>query len=147
MPEKTTKSFVARAKDARWTKGGLRSYFAYRDLGIQDASKGKVLAHVIRADQPCQGPMGYHSHALDFQMVYMLRGWARVYLEDIGEIRVEAGDMWYQAPGVKHELLEYSDDWEVIEITTPADFATTDFPAPDFSAKDAAARAKGPSGA
>ena len=91
--------------------------------------------------------MGYHSHALDFQMVYMLRGWARVYLEDIGEIRVEAGDMWYQAPGVKHELLEYSDDWEVIEITTPADFATTDFPAPDFSAKDAAARAKGPSGA
>ena len=126
MAEKTTKSFAVREKDARWAKGGLRSYFAYRDLGIKDATDGKVLAHVIRADQPCDRPMGYHSHALDFQMVYMLKGWARVYMEDIGEIRVEAGDMWYQAPGVKHELLEYSDDWEVIEITTPADFSTKD---------------------
>ena len=76
--EKTTKSFAARAKEASWAKGGLRSYFAYRDLGIKDATNGKVLAHVIRADQPCDGPMGYHSHALDFQMVYMLKGWARV---------------------------------------------------------------------
>ena len=70
--------------------------------------------------------MGYHSHTLDFQLVYQVKGWARVYLEDIGEIRVEAGDAWYQAPGVKHELLEYSDDWEVVEITLPADFSTQD---------------------
>ena len=117
-------SFAARATDARWERGGLRPYFAYRDLGINDATKGEVLAQVIRADRPCEGPMGYHSHALDFQMVYMLKGWARVYLEDIGEIRVEQGDLWYQAPGVKHELLEYSDDWKVLEITMPADFVT-----------------------
>ena len=39
---------------------------------------------------------------------------------------MEAGDAWYQAPGVKHELLEYSDDWEVVEITLPADFSTQD---------------------
>ena len=126
MAEKRTKSFAAHTKDTHWVKGGLRSYFAYRDLGIKDATEGKVLAHVIRADQPCEGPMGYHSHILDFQLVYMLKGWARVYLEDIGEIRVEEGDAWYQAPGVKHELLEYSEDWEVLEITMPADFPTGD---------------------
>ena len=126
MAEKRTKSFAAHAKDAHWAKGGLRSYFAYRDLGIKDATEGKVLAHVIRPDQPCEGPMGYHSHILDFQLVYMLKGWARVYLEDIGEIRVEEGDAWYQAPGVKHEVLEYSEDWEVLEITMPADFPTRD---------------------
>ncbi len=61
-------------------------------------------------------------------MVYLLKGWARIHLEDAGEIRVEAGDAWYQAPGVRHEVLEYSDDWEVIEITMPADFATTEEP-------------------
>ena len=72
--------------------------------------------------------MGRHSHSLDFQMVYLLKGWARIDLEDAGEIRVEAGDAWYQAPGVRHEVLEYSDDWEVIEITMPADFATTEEP-------------------
>lgn len=123
MAKKRDSSFVSRAQRAQWTKG-LRSYFSYRDLGINKATDGKVLAQVIRAEQQCDGPMGYHSHKLDFQMVYMLKGWAKVYLEDIGEIRVEAGDIWYQAPEVKHELLEYSDDWEVIEITLPADFAT-----------------------
>ena len=126
MAENKAKSFAAHLTDAHWTKGGLRSYFAYRDLGVKDATDGKVLAHVIRAEQPCDGPMGYHSHTLDFQMVYQVKGWARVYLEDIGEIRVEAGDVWYQAPGVRHELLEYSDDWEVVEITMPADFSTQD---------------------
>lgn len=124
MIGKTTKTFASHAKDAHWNKDGLRPYFAYRDLGIKDATGGKVLAHVIRADQSCEGPMGYHSHALDFQMVYMLRGWARLYFEDIGEIRVEAGDAWYQPPGIKHEVLEYSDDFEVIELTMPSDFAT-----------------------
>ena len=69
---------------------------------------------------------GYHSHDLDFQMAYMIRGWARLYFEDVGEIRVEAGDAWYQPPGIKHEVLEYSDDWEVVEITMPADFDTHD---------------------
>ena len=126
MSDNSVKSFAAHATDARWTKGGLRSYFAYRDLGVKHATDGKVPAHVIRAEQPCDGPMGYHSHTLDFQMVYQVKGWARVYLEDIGEIRVEAGDAWYQAPGVRHELLEYSDDWEVVEITMPADFSTQD---------------------
>lgn len=126
MVEDKATSFSARAINASWARGGLRPYFAYRDLGIKEATSGEVLAQVIRADRPCEGPMGYHSHALDFQMVYMLKGWARVYLEDIGEIRVESGDMWYQAPGVKHEVLEYSDDWEVLEITMPADFATKD---------------------
>ena len=112
-------------KSAEW-KTGLRSYFEYRDLGIVEASKGQVLAHVIRAKEPCSGPGGYHTHDLEFQMNYLIRGWARVDLETIGEIRVEAGDAWYQPPNVKHELLEYSEDFEVLEITMPADFETRD---------------------
>ena len=128
MAEERLKSFAAYAKGACWSREGLRPYFVYRDLGIKDVTRGKVLAHVIRADRPCEGSMGCHSHSLDFQMVYMLKGWARIYLEAAGEIRVEAGDAWYQAPGVRHEVLEYSDDWEVIEITMPADFATTEEP-------------------
>lgn len=125
MTGKTTKAFASHAKGAQWEKG-LRPYFVYRDLGIQDATEGKVLAHVIRADQSCEGPMGYHSHALNFQMNYLLKGWARLDFEDIGEVRVEAGDAWYQPPGIKHEVLEYSDDFEVIEITMPAEFPTQD---------------------
>ena len=124
MTHRTTGSFAARSRDAVWT-ADLRPYFRYRDLGIKDATGGKVLAHVIRSEQPCEGPMGLHSHDLEFQMVYLTKGWARLYFEDIGEIRVEAGDAWYQPPRIRHEVLEYSDDWEVIEITMPADFETT----------------------
>ena len=42
-------AFVAtHAKDAHFERG-LRSFFEYRDLGIKDATQGKVVAHVIRA--------------------------------------------------------------------------------------------------
>ena len=75
MSRKKVKSFAAHAKDARWAQEGLRPYFTYRDLGIKDATEGKVLAHIIRAHQPCTGPLGYHSHDLDFQMVYLINGW------------------------------------------------------------------------
>ena len=126
METKQIDAFAAHAKDADWVKDGLRPYFRYRDLGITDATQGRVLAQVIKAAEPCKGPMGCHSHVLEFQMAYMLKGWARMYFEGVGEMRVEAGDAWYQPPGVKHELLEYSDDWEVIEITMPAEFETKD---------------------
>jgi hypothetical protein len=46
---------IAKAKGAEW-QVGLRPYFAYRDLGMAAATEGKVLAHVIRARQPSDGP-------------------------------------------------------------------------------------------
>lgn len=118
----TTTSFH---KSSKW-KAGLRSYFQYRDLGFVEATNGKVLAHVIRAVEPCSGPGGYHSHDVEFQMNYVLRGWTRVEFDDVGEVRFEAGDSWYQGPNIKHEVLEFSDDFEVLEIVMPAEFATAD---------------------
>ena len=50
MSEKTTGAFASHIKDANWAEG-LRPYFLYRDLGINTATDGKVLAHVIRANQ------------------------------------------------------------------------------------------------
>ena len=128
MADEKVSAFAAHARDAKWVKDkdGLRPYFRYRDLGIKDATEGRVLAHIIRAAQPCPGTMGYHSHRLDFQMAYLIKGWARIYFEHIGEIRVDAGDAWYQPPGVNHEVLEFSDDFEVMEITMPAEFDTHD---------------------
>ena len=118
----TTMSFH---KTAEW-KTGLRTYFKYRDLGIVEATKGKVLAHVIRATESSSEPGGYHTHSLEFQMNYVLRGWTRVEFEDVGEVRFEAGDSWCQPPDIKHEVLEFSEDFEVIEICMPADFPTRD---------------------
>jgi quercetin dioxygenase-like cupin family protein len=115
---------IAKAKGARW-RVGLRPHFAYRDLGIERATEGKVLAQVIRARQPCEGPGDEHTHTLDFQMVYILRGWMKTWFEGEGERTLEAGDCMYQRPGIAHRVLGYSDDLEVLEITIPADFETT----------------------
>ena len=81
MGTKQIDAFAAHAKDADWIKDGLRPYFRYRDLGIKNATQGRVLAQVIKAAEPCKGAMGYHSHVLEFQMAYMLKGWARMYFE------------------------------------------------------------------
>ena len=53
-----------------------------------------------------------------------VKGWARVHFEGIGEVRFEAGSCMYQQPSIHHRVLEYSDDYTVIEITMPADFET-----------------------
>lgn len=115
---------VSHEKSAKWDEG-LREYFAYRDLGMVGPTGGRVRAHVIRpVGAPRVPGSDLHYHVLDFQMVYVLKGWARVHFEGVGEVRFEEGSCMYQEPGIHHRVLEYSDDYTVIEITMPADFET-----------------------
>ncbi len=114
---------IAKAKGATW-RVGLRPHFEYRDLRIDHATEGKVLAQVIRARLPSEGPGDEHVHELDFQMVYILKGWMKTRFEGVGERTLETGDCMYQRPGIHHRVLDYSDDLEVLEITIPADFET-----------------------
>jgi quercetin dioxygenase-like cupin family protein len=103
---------------------GLRAFFAYRDLGVRAASGGAFGAHVIRA-VPGEGHAPeWHTHDLAFQMVYVLRGWVEFEYEDIGMVRLEAGSSVYQPPGVRHREVRHSDDLEMLEITSPAEFVT-----------------------
>jgi quercetin dioxygenase-like cupin family protein len=115
---------VSHERDAKWDEG-LREFFAYRDLGMVGPTGGRLRAHVVRPVGKSPGPGDLHYHTLDFQMVYVLKGWARVQFEGVGEVRFEAGSCMYQEPGIHHRVLEYSDDYTVIEITLPADFPTT----------------------
>jgi len=117
---------VSRGKDAVFESDGLRTFFEYRDLGIGKATGGKYFAHVIRARQPCSDGTGRHYHELDFQMVYVLKGWVEFHYEGQGHVRLEAGDSVLQPPGIRHELTTCSDDLELIEITSPQDFGTVD---------------------
>ncbi|HYZ31354.1 MAG TPA: cupin domain-containing protein [Crenalkalicoccus sp.] len=103
---------------------GLRPFFAYRDLGLKQATGGGFGAHVIRAVPGRQVEPHWHAHDLAFQLVYVLRGWVRFEYADVGEVLLQAGDAVYQPPRVCHRELEHSDDLELIEITSPAEFAT-----------------------
>jgi quercetin dioxygenase-like cupin family protein len=105
---------------------GLRPYSAYRDLGIAPATGGMVQAHVIRMTKPFSAAEVAipHYHDVDFQMVYVLKGWFRSEFEGEGAHTFYAGSCWIQPPGIKHTVLGYSDDCELLEIVLPADFET-----------------------
>ena len=68
---------------------------------------------------------GWHRHEADFQIVIMLKGWARFMYED-KETLVQAGDCVHQRPGIRHYLFDYSPDMEYLEIVSPADFKSVD---------------------
>ncbi len=121
----TGRTRVSHAEGANFDTG-LRAFFAYRDLGIAEASGGSVRAHVIRAVPGKHAEPRWHRHHLDFQMVFVTRGWVRFEYEDIGEVLLKPGDSVYQPPRIRHREIEHSDDLELVEITSPADFETTD---------------------
>lgn len=115
--------------DTGFRKDGLRDFFTYRDLGIADATAGKVLAQLVRANNAPEKGTGWHRHEAEFHIVIMLKGWARFMYEDKNTL-VNAGDCVHQRPGIVHYLFDYSQDMEYLEIVGPADFKTIDMPAP-----------------
>jgi mannose-6-phosphate isomerase-like protein (cupin superfamily) len=120
------KFVFSRGKDAAF-RPGFRAYFQDRDLGVREATGGRFMAEVHRACAPCpeQGS-GVHRHAVDFQFNYVLKGWIRVWLDGEGELTFEAGDTWSQPPGMRHDVLGFSDDLEVLEIVSPGVFETVE---------------------
>ena len=53
MPERTSTEFShVRPEDTQYVSGGLRDFFLYRDLGVAAATHGKVIAHLVRANEP-----------------------------------------------------------------------------------------------
>ncbi len=107
---------------------GLRRYAQYRDLGIAAATGGLARAHVIKRIPPCD-PVEVskqHYHDVDFQMIYVLKGWIKGEYEGAGEVTMYEGSAWLQPPKIKHKVLDYSDDCELLEIILPADFETVE---------------------
>ena len=125
----STKFSHSKASEAEFKSGGLRDFFLYRDLGVADATHGRVIAHITKANMPPEQGTGWHIHVADFQIVYMLKGWAKFMQED-KETLVQAGDCIHQRPGIVHYLFDYSEDMEYLEIVGPADFGSVDAEAP-----------------
>ncbi|WP_369951831.1 cupin domain-containing protein [Limnohabitans sp. TS-CS-82] len=108
-------------EDTQFLPGGLRDFFVYRDLGVAAATRGKVIAHIAKANMPPDNGTGWHYHVAEFQIVIMLKGWARFMYGETPTL-VSAGDCVHQKPGIIHYLFDYSPDMEYLEIVGPADF-------------------------
>ncbi len=102
------------------TGGEGRAGMRYRDL-IPGRLGGRYIASHITI--PEGGPVAdwVHFHKVDFQMIYVRKGWVRVVYEDQGEPFVmHAGDLVLQPPEIRHRVLESSPGLEVIEVGCPA---------------------------
>jgi len=126
---KTTRFTISHHRDEDFKVDGLRPYAAYRDLGVAAATNGMVQAHIIRNVKSfnAEDVSKRHYHDVDFQLIYCIKGWARSEMN--GQLlEIKAGTCWIQPPGIKHTVLDYSDDLEMLEIIMPAEFATVEVP-------------------
>jgi len=116
---------ISHHDEADFRSGGLRDYSVYRDLGVAAATNGLAQAHVIRMVAPFRPELSVrHHHNVSFQMVYCLRGWFQTDFEGVGLQRLEAGSSWIQPPGVRHTVIGWSEDCELLEIIIPAKHET-----------------------
>ena len=119
---------ISHHRDEDFVTNGLRAYAKYRDLGFAEASDGLAQAHVIRLIGPCNPAevSKLHFHDVEFQMVYVLKGWIKTYLEGQGETLMKEGSAWTQPPRIRHLIMDYSDDVELLEVILPAEFKTVE---------------------
>ncbi len=115
---------VLHEDESAFETGGLRNQFVYRDLGISEATGGKYNAHVIRAAEG-KPPISAHGHAdIEFQLVYVTRGEVTFWYEGRGKETLKAGSVHLLPPGIIHSVEDWSDDIEMVEITSPAEYGT-----------------------
>ena len=128
MPNTKQKFNVNVASKAIY-QDGLRDFLEYRDLGISEASNGEYKAHVLRVKKDFKGDQemhttGFHKHLVDFQMYYVLNGWVKFIYDGEGELTFHKGDCVMAPAAIKHNEIACSDDFEALEILSPAKHST-----------------------
>ena len=126
MSEPTHKIVVTRQEDAAWTTKGLRAFLEYRDLGLAEATGGRfgaTIGRAIRTFEPGSAAPR-HTHDVGFHMIFVMRGWFRSDFDGMGEVVLRAGDCLSYQGEIPQQHIEYSDDFQVMQITMPADYCT-----------------------
>jgi len=114
---------ISKAKGAK-VVSGRREFFQYRDLGVTSATKGKMRAQLTSARSGMNRPTGWHYHVCEAQFVYMVKGWMELEFESDGVVRLEPGDSVLIPGGHRHNENCASGDFELIEISIPAEMGT-----------------------
>jgi hypothetical protein len=124
---------VQRGEEAPPTSG-RRAYFDYFDHGVKDATGGFMRAERIRSKQGLGQPTGWHYHTCTVQFVYQLTGWLELVFEDGTICRLHPGDTALIPGGMRHNELRASDDFEILEVSVPAQMGTVGCEAPPAAA-------------
>ena len=110
--------------DAYQPDGGplSRAFFRYRDLGVADATDGRVMLEVIRAHEAAEAT-GWHHHSMA-QIALILTGRAVIQVEDNPPVELLPGAALVQGARVVHDVYHVSADYSLLEVYMPADWDT-----------------------
>jgi hypothetical protein len=111
---------IVRADPGAWSAGG-RSEFTYRDLGLAQASAGAIGARHVRRRGTGLVGFDWHCHDLDFQFNYVIGGSSLVESEHGERHRLAAGDAICEPALHRVRELDFSADYDCIQITVPAE--------------------------
>ncbi len=109
---------------------GRRDFMKYRDLGVTAASNGRIRAQVTSSSEGLSKPTGWHIHICEGQFVYMLSGWVELEFAAGRKVTIAAGDSIYIPGGTPHNEIRTSDNFELLEVSQPADMGTEVCPPP-----------------
>lgn len=108
-----------------WLADGLLPGNAYRELAVGAATGGQVGLRHLRSTMPFDQETGWHWHDMDVHAVFVVRGHISFRYQGVpGEHVVRAGECISQPAGVPHNVIDRSDDLELLELTLPQRFAT-----------------------
>ncbi len=120
----TVASHVVSHQDGDDWKIG-RAGMRYRDL-IPDRYGGAYIASHIHVPDGGPVPDYVHHHDIVHQLIFCHRGWAKVVYQDQGPpLTMEPGDCILQPPGIRHQVLETSPEFYVVEVGCPAAHRTS----------------------
>lgn len=118
-PPKTGVKFaVAYRTENAWQKPrGRREGFRLRDLGIADASGGKLSAQALRTEDGLTGETGWQHHTAAFRLVYVLTGWCDWEFQPGRLKRAEAGTFVCIPPHMPVNEHACSAGMELLEVS------------------------------
>jgi uncharacterized protein YjlB len=114
------KTFASQAK----VVPGRRPFFEYRNLGLEEATQGRMRGNLSSSIAGMPGPTGWHYHDCEVQFVYLMRGTIEVEFEDGTVTTFRGGDAFLIPGGTRHNELHVSDDKVSIEICIPGQMGT-----------------------
>jgi len=127
---------VTALTEGSWKTGaGRRPFLAYRDLGVAEATDGRMRAHVTRATG-APGETGWHYHQCGMQVVYRLGGRGFLLFEQGKPISFDAGTCICIPPETPHDERRDAQQSVVLEVLLGDRIDTVQCPAPSAEGRE-----------
>jgi len=109
---------------------GRRDFLVTRELGVAQASGGRMRAQAMSKVPDKPALTGWHYHTCESQLCYVVRGSIDLEFEDGVKRTMREGDCFYIPGGMKHNETTISEDYVYLKVSTPGQLGTVPCEAP-----------------